>query len=183
LRRASILVLLALFGAPAAQGQTRSTFLVTDVGIGRLNDKTAYTIAAVTEAVAGLPVKAVTLPFSTITIPALEVTRDGKRLLLVYGREGDIGIGRLATFAPESATSTGVKIGMPMGQVFSPLPVDDCRNGLQQQSGLVFCPAADLQNIRYAFRCNHNATPEAGLPPKDVLARCPLEEIIWIAPD
>jgi hypothetical protein len=46
--------MLALLGAPAAQGQERTIFLVTDVGVGRINAETPYTVEAVSTALGGL---------------------------------------------------------------------------------------------------------------------------------
>jgi Protein of unknown function (DUF1131) len=167
--------------APASHGQSRP-FLVTSVGIGGITAQTPYTVEAVSAGVGGLPVKPIKLHFEGIPIPALEATRDGKRVLLAFRREGGIHVGRAVAYAPESVTATGAAIGMPMARIYAGLPHPGCRNGLDQEAGLVFCPAADLENIRYAFRCNYPTRDDA-LPPAAVLARCPLERIIWIAPD
>jgi len=179
-------VTLALI-APASQGQGQGQaqsrpFRVSDAGIGGITAQTPYTPEAVSARLGGLPVRAITLHYEDFPIPALEATRDGKRVLLVFRHEAGIHVARAVTYAPESVTVTGVAIGTPMGQVFAHLPNQNCRNGLEQETGLVFCPASDLANVRYAFRCNY-ATRDDALPPVNVLARCPVERIIWIAPD
>jgi len=166
---------------PASHGQNRP-FLVSDAGIGDITAQTPYTPEAVSARLGGLPVKAINLRYENFPTPALEATRDGKRVLLAFKLEADIRIGWAVAYAPESMTATGVAIGTPMAQVFTDLPNRHCRNGLEQQTGLVFCPASDLQNVRYAFRCNYR-TREDVLPPAEVLAGCPLESLIWIAPE
>ena len=171
--------MLALLAAPASHAQNK-TFLVTDDGIGRLTSHTPYTAAAVSAALGGLPVKPTTIYYAHIAVPALEVTREGKRVLLAFKREGGVDVSRATVYAPDSVTATGVAMGTPMGEVFEELPDPTCRNGLERQSGLVFCPAPGLSNIRFAFQCNY-ATEGDALPPAKVLARCPLARIIWIA--
>jgi len=173
--------MLALLGMPAANGQDR-TFLVTDVGVGRINAETPYTVEAVSAALGGLPVTATKIHYGHFPIAVLEATRDGKRVLLAFEREAGTRVARAVSFAPESVTSTGVSIGTPMARVYGPLPDPGCRAGREQETGLVFCPAPYLDNVRFAFRCNHS-TRDDTLPPTDVLARCPLERIIWLAPD
>jgi len=170
---------LALLAAPASHAQDK-TFLVTDAGIGRLTAETPYTVKGVSAALGGLTVKPTTIYFRNIAIAALEAMREGKRVLLAYKRPGGVDVARASVYAPESVTSTGVAIGTPMGEVFEQLPDPNCRNGLERQSGLVFCPAPNLENVRFAFRCNYETRGDA-LPPADVLARCPLEHIIWIS--
>ena len=172
-------MMLALLAAPASHAQD-TTFLVTDAGIGRLTAETPYTVKDVSAALGGLPVKTTTIYYRDIAISALEAMRDGKRVLLAFRRSGGMDVDRATTYAPESVTSTGVAMGTPMGEVFEELPEPSCRNGLERQAGLVFCPAPNLENVRFAFRCNY-ATHGDALPPADVLARCPLERIIWIS--
>jgi hypothetical protein len=162
-----------------AQGKR---FLVTNDGIGGITSRTECTPKAVSAALGGLPVKATEVFFDDIAVPVLEVTRDDKRVLLAFKRRPGSRVGRAVAYAPESVTSTGVSIGTPMAKVYDQLPNRDCRNGLQQQTGLVFCPAPYLDNVRFAFRCDH-ATHGDALPPADVLAQCPLERIIWLADD
>ena len=171
--------MLALLAAPASQAQNK-TFLVTDDGIGRLTAHTPYTAAAVSAALGGLPVKAATIYYAHIAIPALEATRDGQRVLLAFKREGSVDVARATAYAPDSVTSTGVAMGTPMSEVFEELPDSSCRNGLDRQAGLVFCPAPGLSNVRFAFQCNY-ATDGDALPPAKVLAHCPLARIIWIS--
>ena len=171
--------MLALLAAPASYAQS-TTFLVTDAGIGRLTAETPYTVNDVSAALGGLPVKTTTIYYRDIAIAALEATRDGKRVLLAFRRSGGVDVDRATTYAPESVTSTGVAMGTPMGEVFEVLPEPSCRNGLERQAGFVFCPAPNLENVRFAFRCDY-ATHGDVLPPADVLARCPLERIIWIS--
>jgi hypothetical protein len=171
--------MLALLAVPASHAQNK-TFLVSDTGIGHLTSQTPYTPAAVSAALDRLPVKATTVYYRNIAIPALEATRDGRRVLLAFKREGGVDVARATAYAPESVTSTGVVMGMPMGEVFDQLPDPNCRNGLERQAGLVFCPAPNLENVRFAFRCNY-ATHNDALPPADVLERCRLERIIWIS--
>jgi hypothetical protein len=172
-------VVLALLAAPASQGQDKM-FFVTDAGIGRLTSQTPYTVRDVSAALGGLPVKPTTIYYGKIALPALEATRDGKRVLLAFKQAGGPDIARVTVYARESMTSTGVAMGTPMKEVFERLPDPNCRNGLERQSGLVFCPAPNLENVRFAFHCNY-ATRGDTLPPADVLARCPLERIIWIS--
>ncbi|MBS0526561.1 MAG: DUF1131 family protein [Proteobacteria bacterium] len=169
----------ALLAAPASHAQDK-TFFVSDAGIGRLTAETRYTVNDVSAALGGLPVKATTVYYRDIAISALEALRDGKRVLLAFKREGGVDVARATAYAPESVTSTGVAMGTPMSEVFEELPEPSCRNGLERQAGLVFCPAPNLENVRFAFRCG-DATHGDVLPPADVLARCPLERIIWIA--
>ena len=171
--------MLALLAAPASHAQNR-TFFVTDAGIGRLNAETMYAAKDVSAALGGMPVAESKLYYENIPIPVLEATRDGKRMLLAFKREGGLHISRAITYAPESVTSTGVSVGMPMAKVFHRLPDRRCRNGLEQEKGRVFCPAPDLENVRLVFRCNYTARYDR-LPPADVLARCPVEGIIWIS--
>ena len=171
--------MLALLAAPASHAQNR-TFFVTDAGIGRLNAKTVYAAKDVSAALGGMPVAESKIYYENIAIPVLEATRDGKRMLLAFKREGGLHISRAITYAPESVTSTGVSVGMPMAKVFHRLPDRRCRNGLEQEKGHVFCPAPDLENVRLMFRCNYT-THDDRLPPADVLARCPVEAIIWIS--
>jgi hypothetical protein len=171
--------MLALLAAPASQAQSH-TFLVTDAGIGRLTAQTRFTVKDVSAALGGLPVKATTIYYKTIAIAALEATRDGKRVLLAFRRSGGVDVARATAYAPESVTSTGVAMGTRMSEVFDELPEPSCRNGLERQAGLVFCPAPNLENVRFAFRCDY-ATHGDALPPVDVLAHCPLERIIWIS--
>ena len=172
--------MLALLAAPASLAQTVKTFFVTDVGIGRLNGRTLYSPKAVSAAMGGLPVTATTINFDKIPIPVLEAMRDGNVVLRVFQREGGMHISRAITFASDAVTSTGVAVGMPMSKVCHRLPNQDCRNGMDQEKGLVFCPAPDMSDVRLEFRCNYE-THGDGLPPADVLARCPLEGIIWIS--
>lgn len=171
--------MLALVAAPAAHGQNKP-FLVTNDGIGGITAHTACTPKAVSAALGGLPVTPKKIYFDDIAIPVLEVTRDGKRVLLVFKQDPGTRVSRAVALAPESQTSTGVSVGTPMSEVYDRLPNPDCRNGLEQQAGLVFCPAPYLGNVRFAFRCDH-PTHDDSLPPPDVLARCPLERIIWLA--
>ena len=171
--------MLALLAAPASHAQNRK-FLVTDEGIGRLTSHTPYTAAAVSAALGGLPVTPTTIYYAHIAVPALEATRDGKRGLLVFKREGGVDVARATAYAPDSVTSTGVAMGTPMGRVFEELPDPGCRKGLDRQTGLVFCPAPSLSNVRFAFQCNYASDGDA-LPPAKVLAHCPLARIIWIA--
>ncbi len=173
--------MLALLAAPASHAQNK-TFLVTDEGIGHLTSDTPYSAAAVSAALGGLPVKATTVYYAHIAIPALEATRGGKRVLLAFRREGGVDVARATLYAPDSVTTTGVAMGTPMGEVFEELPDPSCRNGLERQAGLVFCPAPNLSNVRFAFQCNHVAEGDA-LPPAKVLAHCPLARIIWISGD
>jgi hypothetical protein len=172
--------MLALLAAPAAHAQTVKTFLVTDVGIGRLNGRTLYSPKAVSAAMGGLPVTATTINFDKIPIPVLEATRDGKLVLRVFQREGGMHISRAIAFATDAVTSTGIAVGTPMSKVFHRLPNPDCRNGMDLEKGLVFCPAPDMSDVRFAFRCNYE-THNDRQPPADVLAKCPLEGIIWIS--
>jgi len=172
-------MMLALLAAPASHAQD-TTFLVTDAGIGRLNADTPYTVKDVSAALGGMPVTESKIYYDDIAVPVLEATRDGKRMLLAFKRRGGLHISHAVTYAPEAVTSTGVSVGMPMGKVFHKLPDRRCRNGLEQQKGLVFCPAPDLSDVRLEFRCNY-ATRDDSLPPADVLARCPVEAIIWIS--
>jgi hypothetical protein len=172
--------MLALLAAPVSHAQNKTTFLVTDAGIGRLNGRTTYAPQSVSTALGGMPVAETKINFEDFSIPALEATRDGKRMVLAFKREGGLGISRAITYAPESVTSTGVSVGMPMAKVFHRLPDQRCRNGLDQEHGLVFCPAPDMSNVRLEFRCNY-ATRDDVLPPADVLAKCPVEGIIWIS--
>jgi len=171
--------MLALLAAPASHGHD-NTFLVTDAGIGRLNALTPYAVKDVSTALGGLPVTETKIYYEDIPIPVLEATRDGKRVLLAFRREAGLHLSRAITYAPESVTSTGVAVGMPMAKVFRRLPDRRCRNGLEQETGLVFCPAPDLANVRLEFRCNY-ATRNDTLPPADVLARCLVEGIIWLS--
>jgi hypothetical protein len=173
------LTMLALLAAPASYAQSK-TFLVTDAGIGRLTSQTRYAVKDVSAALDGLPVKTTTIYYRDIAISALEAMRDGKRVLLAFRRSGGVNVDRATAYAPESVTSTGVAMGTPMSEVFEELPEPSCRNGLERQAGLVFCPAPNLENVRFAFRCDY-ATHGDALPPADVLARCPLERIIWIS--
>ena len=172
--------MLALLAAPASHAQNKTTFLVTDAGIGRLNGRTTYAPPSVSVALGGMPVTEIKMNFGNFVLPALEATRDGKRMLLAFKREGGLGISRAITFAPEAVTTTGVSVGMPMAKVFHRLPDQHCRNGLDQEHGLVFCPAPDMSNVRLEFRCNY-ATRDDVLPPAAVLAKCPVEGIIWIS--
>jgi hypothetical protein len=181
LKAVAALALLALLGAHAAHGQSKS-FLVTDHGIGGITSMTPCTPEAVSAALDGLPAEATTVHFGDIAIPVLEVKRDGKRVLLAFKRRSGERISRAITYAPESVTSTGVSIGTPMAKVYFELPDERCRNGMERQKGLVFCPAPALDNVRFAFRCDYEGRSDA-LPPADVLAQCPLERIIWIADD
>jgi len=174
--------MLALIAAPASHGQTRLPLLISDDGIGGITADTPYTPQAVSAALGGLPVMATKVYFDKIPIPTLEATREGKRVLLAFGGAGGDRVTRAVAYAPDAVTSTGVAVGTPMGEVFSRLPNRSCRNGLEDQSGLVFCPAPYFSNIRFAFRCNH-ATPDDELPPVKVLKLCPLESIIWLADD
>jgi hypothetical protein len=171
--------MLALLAAPASHAQNR-TFFVTDAGIGRLNAETVYAARDVSAALGGMPVAESKIYYENIAIPVLEATRDGKRMLLAFKREGGLHISRAITYAAESVTSTGIAVGMPMAKVFHRLPDRHCRNGLEQEKGLVFCPAPDLENVRLMFRCNYKTGGDS-LPPADVLARCPVEGIIWIS--
>jgi hypothetical protein len=171
--------MLALLAASASHGHD-TTFLVTDAGIGRLNAQTLYAAKDVSAALGGLPVAETKLYYENIPIPVLEAKRDGKRMLLAFRREAGLHLSRAITYAPESVTSTGVAVGMPMAKVFHRLPDPRCRNGLEQEKGLVFCPAPDLANVRLEFRCNY-ATRGDSLPPVAVLARCPVEGIIWMS--
>jgi hypothetical protein len=182
LKLTAALVMLALLAAPASFAQTVKTFFVTDVGIGRLNGRTLYSPKAVSAAMGGLPVTATTIKFDNISIPVLEATRDGKVVLRVFPRQGGMHISRAIAFAPDAVTSTGVAVGMPMSKVFHRLPNQDCRNGMDQEKGLVFCAAPDMSDVRLEFRCDY-ATHNDRLPPADVLAKCPLEGIIWISDD
>ncbi len=175
------LAILALLAAPASHAQNK-TFLVTDDGIGRLTSHTPYTAAAVSAALGGLPVKPTTIYYAHIAVPALEATRDGKRVLLAFKREGGVDVSRATAYASDSVTSTGVAMGTPMGELFEELPDPGCRNGIDRQAGLVFCPAPSLSNVRFAFQCNY-ATEGDALPPAKVLAHCPLARIIWISSD
>src|SRR5262249_21279109 len=111
------LAMLALL-APASHAQDKTTFLVTDAGIGHLTSQTPYTVAAVSEALGGLPVKATTIYYAHIAIPALEATREGKRVLLAFKREGGVDVARATAYAPDSVTSTGIAMGTPMNRVF-----------------------------------------------------------------
>ena len=172
--------MLALLAAPASQAQNKTTFLVTDAGIGRLNADTVYAAKDVSAAFGGMTVTETKIFYEKIPIPVLEATRDGKRMLLAFKREGGLHISRAITYAPESVTSTGVSVGMPMAKVFPHLPDRRCRNGLEQEKGRVFCPAPDLENVRLEFRCDY-ATRNDSLPPAKVLAHCPVEAIIWIS--
>lgn len=165
--------------APASHAQNK-TFLVTDTGIGRLTSHTPYTAAAVSAALGGLPVEATTIYYKSIAVPALEALRDGKRVLLAFKRDGGVDVFRATAYASDSVTSTGVAMGTLMGEVFEKLPDPNCRNGLERQAGLVFCPAPSLENVRFAFRCDY-ATRGDVLPPAEVLERCPLDRIIWIS--
>lgn len=174
--------MLALLAAPASHAQDKTTFLVTDAGIGRLNGRTTYAPQSVSAALGGMPVTEIKMNFEDFAFPALEATRDGKRMLLAFKRESGLGISRAIAYAPESVTTTGVTVGMPMAKVFHRLPDRRCRNGLEQEHGLVFCPAPDMSNVRLEFRCNY-ATRDDVLPPADVLAKCPVEGIIWISDD
>ncbi|HEY4167620.1 MAG TPA: DUF1131 family protein [Reyranella sp.] len=171
--------MLALLAAPASQAQNH-TFLVTDAGIGRLNGDTTYAVKDVSAALGGMTVTESKIYYEDIPIPVLEATRDGKRMLLAFKREGGLHISRAITYAPEAVTSTGVSVGMPMAKVFHHLPDQRCRNGLEQEKGRVFCPAPDLENVRLMFRCDY-ATRDDSLPPANVLVRCPVEAIIWIS--
>jgi hypothetical protein len=171
--------MLALLAAPASHAQN-NTFLVTDAGIGRLNAETTYAAKDVSAALGGMTVAESKIYYEDIPIPVLEATRDGKRMLLAFRREGGLHISRAITYAPESVTSTGVSVGMPMAKVFHRLPDRRCRNGLEQEKGRVFCPAPDFENVRLMFRCDY-AIRNDSLPPADVLARCPVEGIIWIS--
>ena len=171
--------MLALLAAPASHAQNR-TFFVTDAGIDRLNAETMYAAKDVSAALGGMPVAESKLYYENIPIPVLEATRDGKRMLLAFKREGGLHISRAITYAPESVTSTGVSVGMPMAKIFHRLPDLRCRNGLEQEKGRVFCPAPDLENVRLVFRCNYTARHDR-LPPADVLALCPVAGIIWIS--
>ena len=181
MRRATAFAILALLAAPVSHGQAR-TLRITDDGVGGITARTPYTPEAVSAALGGLPVKATKIYFEDIPVPALEATRDGKRVLLVFKHPAGTRVIRAVVFAPDSETSTGVAIGMLMSRIYQHLPDLQCRNGLDEQSGLVFCPAPGLGNVRFAFRCNYS-TPEDSLPPASVLARCPLANITWIADD
>ena len=156
--------------------------MVSDEGVGAITAETPFTPQAVSAALGGLPVKATKVYFDKIPITTLEATRDGKRVLLAFARSGGERVARAVAYAPEAVTSTGVAVGTPMGRVFARLPNLHCRNGLEEQTGLVFCPAPYFDNVRFAFRCNH-ATRSDELPPAKVLALCPLESIIWLADD
>jgi hypothetical protein len=171
--------MLALLAAPASHAQDR-TFLVTDAGIGRISAETPYTVKDVSAALGGMPVTESKIYYDHIAVPVLEAKRDGKRMLLAFKRRGGLHISHAVTYAPEAVTSTGVSVGMPMAKVFHKLPDRHCRNGLEQEKGLVFCPAPDLASVRLEFRCDY-ATRSDSLPPADVLARCPVEGIIWIS--
>ena len=171
--------MLALLAAPASEAQN-NTFLVTDAGIGRLDAETLYAVKDVSAALGGMTVVESKIYYEDIPIPVLEAMRDGKRMLLAFKREGGLHISRAITYAPEAVTSTGVSVGMPMAKVFGRLPDRRCRNGLEQEKGRVFCPAPDLENVRLMFRCDYT-TRNDSLPPADVLARCPVEAIIWIS--
>jgi len=153
---------------------------ITDDGVGGITAQTPYTPEAVSAALGGLPVKATKIYFEDIAVPALEATRDGKRVLLAFRHPAGTRVVWARVYAPDSVTSTGVAVGMLMSRIYDHLPNLQCRNGLKQQSGLVFCPAPGLGNVRFAFRCNY-ATPDDSLPPASVLARCPLASITWIA--
>jgi hypothetical protein len=137
-------------------------------------------VKGVSAALNGLPVKTTTIYYGNIALSALEAVRDGKRVLMAFKRSGGVNVSRATTYAPESVTSTGIAMGSPMSEVFDKLPEPSCRNGLERQAGLVFCPAPNLENVRFAFRCDY-ATRGDVLPPADVLAHCPLERIIWIS--
>jgi hypothetical protein len=154
-------------------------FLVTDTSVGDITSRTPCTPKAVSAGLGGLPVAATKVYYDDIAIPVLEATRDGKRVLLAYQRPGGDLISRVIAYAPESVTSTGVAIGAPMSEVYAKLPDRRCRNGLERQTGLVFCPAPYLGNVRFAFRCDYKVRADQ-LPPADVLAQCPLESIIWL---
>ena len=171
--------MLALLAAPASHAQSK-TFLVTDAGIGRLTAQTRYAVKEVSAALGGLPVKTTTIYYRSIAISALEAMRDGKRVLLAFKQHGGVNVDRATAYAPESVTSTGVAMGTLMSEVFEELPEPSCRNGLERQAGLVFCHAPNLENVRFAFRCDY-ATHGDALPPADVLANCPLDRIIWIS--
>ena len=173
------LTMLALIAAPASHAQDK-TFLVTDTGIGHLTSHTPYTAAAVSAALGGLTVKATTIYYKDIAVHALEALRDGKRVLLAFKRPGGVDVSRATAYAPDAVTSTGVAMGTPMGEALDELPDRDCRNGLDRQSGLIFCPAPSLSNVRFAFRCDYPRHGDA-LPPVNVLKHCPLERIIWIS--
>jgi hypothetical protein len=170
-----------LLWAPASHGRN-PPFLVTDNGVGDIDSRTPCTPKAVSAGLGGLPVAATKVYYDDIAVPVLEATRDGKRVLLAYRRSGGDLVSHVIAYAPETTTSTGVEIGTAMAEVYAKLPNRRCRNGLEQQKGLVFCPAPYLGNVRFAFRCNY-ATRGDALPPADVLARCPLEFIIWLADD
>jgi hypothetical protein len=171
--------MLALLAAPASHSQTHLPFLVTDRGIGGITAQTAYTPQAVSAALGGLPVAATTIYFDKFPISALEATRDGKRVLLAFPSPDGDRVARAVAYAPDAATSTGVIVGTLMGTVFSGMAHRGCRAGLDDQAGLVFCPAPYFDNVRFAFRCGHTASVDR-LPPADVLATCPLESIMWL---
>jgi len=179
LRRAAALAILALLVAPVSHGQVR-TLRVTDDGVGGITARTPYTPEAVSAALGGLPVKATKIYFDNIAVPALEAMRDGKRVLLAFRHPAGTRVIRAVVFAPDGETSTGVEIGMLMSRIYDHLPNLQCRDGLDQESDLVFCPAPGLGNVRFAFRCNYS-THDNSLPPASVLARCPLARITWIA--
>lgn len=147
-------------------------------GIGPINAETAFNLHDITGAFQGLNVMQRTNYTNGEEYPVIQVSKDVKPLLTINPDVNQKNIFSVQVHDNLIGNQLGHGIGMRFVDIYSGGATEECAPGAEELSGKVLCYAPGTPNILYVFGGNWDG-PDGTLPPKDVLAKWQLEEMVW----
>ncbi|HXH03485.1 MAG TPA: DUF1131 family protein [Candidatus Competibacteraceae bacterium] len=181
-RRVALPLLLGCLTLSAAAGAAGPILVIGDNGVGGITRDTPFDPKAISQALPGLAVERAEATAEGIAYPVIRVLRDKHELLVLAPDLEQRHVGSLMSASPEVASSQGVTVGASFQQIYERQTPSACEAGVEEWSGMVFCPAPASNNVQLLFKGQWSG-PDGNLPPPEVLRTWTVAQIWWLPPE
>ncbi|MFH1259165.1 MAG: DUF1131 family protein [Elusimicrobiota bacterium] len=169
---------------PAKQKiQKKPKIVISDKGVGPINEKTLFEYAEIQRLFPGLVVKKVEDGggFEDMGFPIINVLDKGQTLITINPVNGNNDDKRIYSVVVKSnlvENSLGAKIGSTYAQIYKSGISSNCKPGMEQDSGTIIDQDPNSKHVRYVFEGEWNGE-DGSIPPFEVLKTWKITEIIW----
>lgn len=164
---------------PEPQEAVKPELVVSTQGVGPLSAGTPFDAEAVREALPGYVVMTDSGSTEGLEFPVIKVLDKQKELLVITPAD-KTSIFSIRVKSGQVDNTLGAELGASYAEVYKRGAAPDCTAGLEEESGLVICPAPSAPNVLYVFESTEPTdTPDGTVPPQKVLRKYSLIEIVW----
>ncbi len=161
--------------------QKKPKIVISDKGVGPINEKTLFEQAEIQKLFPGLVVKVGEGGFEDVGFPVINVLDKDQTLITINPVSGNDDDKRIYSVVVKSnlvKNSLGAKIGSTYAQIYKSGISSNCKPGMEQDSGTIIDQDTNSKHVRYVFEGEWNGS-DGSIPPFEVLKTWKITEIIW----